>query len=210
MKYLKPFLCSLFLLTLLWGNIACSRANYQNLVQVGDIVFQVSNSPQSQAIQLATGSKYTHMGIIYLKKGKPHVFEAIQPVTFTPLDEWIRRGQQQHVVIKRLRHTDSVLNAKNSQAMYDAIKQHMNKNYDFHFAWDDNKMYCSELVWKVYQQAFNIKLARLRQMRDFDLSHPIVKQALLERYGQHIPLGEYVIAPSDIFASELLETVYSQ
>ena len=37
------------------------------LIQDGDIIFQNSNSSQSKAIELATKSKYTHMGIIFKK-----------------------------------------------------------------------------------------------------------------------------------------------
>lgn len=44
-------------------------------------------------------------------------------------------------------------------------------------------------------------------MRDFDLSHPIVKSKLKERYGASIPLDEPVISPGDVFNSSLLETV---
>ncbi len=40
-------------------------AGFQN----GDIIFQTSTSGQSKAIQIATGSKYSHMGIIY-KQGE--------------------------------------------------------------------------------------------------------------------------------------------
>ncbi|HRG10273.1 MAG TPA: peptidoglycan peptidase, partial [Cyclobacteriaceae bacterium] len=32
----------------------------------GDIIFQTSQSSQSKAIQLATRSEYSHMGIIYM------------------------------------------------------------------------------------------------------------------------------------------------
>lgn len=42
----------------------------------GDIIFQTSKSPQSQAIQKATGSKYSHMGIVIHRSGFPQVFEA--------------------------------------------------------------------------------------------------------------------------------------
>lgn len=38
-------------------------------LQDGDIIFQTSQSSQSQAIQLVTKSKYSHMGIIFHKKG---------------------------------------------------------------------------------------------------------------------------------------------
>ena len=37
--------------------------------QNGDIIFQTSNSSQSKAIQLATHSPYSHVGIIYEQKG---------------------------------------------------------------------------------------------------------------------------------------------
>lgn len=43
------------------------------LVQNGDIIFQTSLSSQSLAIQKATHSPYSHMGIIILKNGKPYV-----------------------------------------------------------------------------------------------------------------------------------------
>src|SRR5262249_21128739 len=58
-------------------------------VRPGDIVFQTSKSNQSRAIQLATRSPYSHMGLILLRDGKPFVLEAIATVRFTPLGEWI-------------------------------------------------------------------------------------------------------------------------
>ena len=52
----------------------------------GDIVFHTSRSSQSLAIQLATKSPYSHMGIVYLRDGKPFVFEAVQPVKLIGVD----------------------------------------------------------------------------------------------------------------------------
>ena len=48
-------------------------------LQEGDIVFQQSKSAQSAAIQAATGSRYTHVGLITMRK-KTHVLEAVNPV----------------------------------------------------------------------------------------------------------------------------------
>jgi len=39
----------------------------------GDIIFQVSKSAQSRAIQLATKSKYSHVGIVFMRDGVPVV-----------------------------------------------------------------------------------------------------------------------------------------
>ena len=71
-------------------------------IQSGDIIFQTSTSNQSKAIQLATNSKYSHMGIIYENDGAYFVYEAVQPVKLTPLQTWIQRGKNGHYVIKRL------------------------------------------------------------------------------------------------------------
>src|SRR4051794_22201057 len=72
-------------------------------VQDGDIVFQTSRSAQSLAVQRATGARFSHMGLVLYKGGKPFVFEAVAPVKFTPLEQWIARGQGGHYVVKRLK-----------------------------------------------------------------------------------------------------------
>ena len=78
-------------------------------IQNGDIIFQTSKSGQSKAIQLATNSKYSHMGIIYENEGDYFVYEAVQPVKLTPLTEWINRGENKHYVIKRLKNSEAIL-----------------------------------------------------------------------------------------------------
>ena len=90
----------------------------------GDIVFHTSRSAQSLAIQLATKSPYSHMGIVHLRDGKPFVFEAVQPVKLTPLDEWVERGERQQFVAKRLRDSDSRLTAETLRKMRTAGEQH--------------------------------------------------------------------------------------
>jgi hypothetical protein len=72
-----------------------STKSYKN----GDLIFQISRSSQSKAIQLATHSKYSHCGIIYQKGKEYFVFEAVQPVLLL-LNEWIARGEKHHFVLK--------------------------------------------------------------------------------------------------------------
>ena len=68
----------------------------KNEIRDGDIIFQTSTSGQSKAIQIATGSKYSHMGIIYKEGNEIFVYEAVQPVKLTPLKDWISRGENGH------------------------------------------------------------------------------------------------------------------
>src|SRR5690606_20965302 len=83
----------------------------------GDLIFQSSVSGQSKAIQIATRSKYSHVGILLEKNGELQVFEAVQPVKFTPIEEWIQRGRDKEYVVKRLLKADSALTAANLMKM---------------------------------------------------------------------------------------------
>lgn len=172
----------------------------------GDIIFQTSQSAQSKAIQLATNSKYSHCGIVYKENGKFYVFEAIQPVKTTPLDKWIARGKDSHYVIKRLKN-DKILTPENLRKMKAVGKTFAGKNYDLYFEWSNDRIYCSELIWKIYKEGTGIEIGKLQQLKDFDLTNPSVKQKLKERYGNSIPQNEKVISPAAIFESEVLYTV---
>ncbi|OTQ58896.1 YiiX family permuted papain-like enzyme [Gilliamella sp. A7] len=175
------------------------------LPQDGDIIFQSSQSNQSKAVEQATKSPYSHMGIIFTKNGKPYVFEAASKVVYTPLDKWINRGKNKKYVIKRLK--DRTLSAKEITNLKQVAHTFENKPYDIWFGWDDNYIYCSELVWKIYNRALKLKIGQLQTIKDFNLSSPVVKQKLKERYGNNIPYKETVISPVAMFNSPLLITV---
>lgn len=173
----------------------------------GDIIFQTSVSGQGKAIQEATHSAYTHCGIVYAVNGKFYVFEAIQPVTNTPLEDFIARGDNAHFVIKRLKNADTVITNAALDRMQAVGKPLWGRSYDIHFGWSDEKIYCSELVYKVYKLGANIELCPLKTLKDFDLTSAEVKKKMAERYGNNIPYNESVVSPQDIFESPLLRTV---
>jgi uncharacterized protein YycO len=178
-------------------------------IKNGDLIFQTSLSGQSKAIQLATKSKYSHCGLIYKEGNDYFVFEAVQPVKRTPLDKWIARGQDGKFVIKRLKNASEVLTPVALAKMKQVSQQFSGKNYDLTFEWSDDKIYCSELIWKVYQRATGIEVGKLQKLSDFDLSNEAVKKKMQERYGDEIPMDETVISPAAIFDSELLVIVKS-
>ncbi|HIP48452.1 MAG TPA: YiiX family permuted papain-like enzyme [Lutibacter sp.] len=177
-------------------------------IQNGDIIFQTSKSSQSKAIQLATNSRYSHMGIIYEIDEQLFVFEAIQPVKLTPFNKWVNRGENGHYVIKRLRNSNEILTQATLKKMKQVGEKFKGKNYDLYFEWSDDKIYCSELVWKIYKEAAHIEIGELEQLSDFDLSNKIVQSKMKERYGNKIPMDEKVISPAEMFESDKLITVF--
>jgi len=186
--------------------VAYDRYVISNLKN-GDIIFQESNSSQSQAIKLATHSEYSHMGIIYIKDEEMYVYEASATVRLTPIHKWKARGVGSKFVVKRLKD-ETLLTPKALKKMQEVGNSFKGHAYDALFDWSDKKIYCSELVWKIYKRALNIELGKLQKLKSFDLSHPAVKAKLKERYGENVPLESFAIAPQGMFDSELLQTVY--
>ena len=172
--------------------------------RTGDIVFHTSTSAQSAAIQAATHSVYSHVGVVVHEKGHPMVLEAVEPVKLTPLQKWLDRGQGGRYVIKRMKQG---LAAATLARMEQDARRFLGKPYDLMFEWSDDRIYCSELVWKLFKASAGVELAPLTTLRTFDLTVPVVKAKLKERYANNIPLDEPVVPPSALFDSDLLETV---
>jgi uncharacterized protein YycO len=177
------------------------------MFQQGDIIFQTSLSSQSQAIQLATKSNYSHCGIIFKEGENIFVYEAVQPVKKTLLKDWIKRGKNQQYVVKRLKKTNLLEREACIATLKKEVTKLLGKKYDIYFNWSDDAIYCSELIWKAYKRALNVELGKLEKLSDFDLSNPVVKKIIAQRYGKNIPLNESVISPARVFESDLLEEV---
>ncbi len=171
----------------------------------GDIVFSSSRFGQGAAIIAATASPYTHCGIVFERDGKLMVFEAVQPVGVTTLDNFASRSLPGTFTARRLKIPVTLESYHKARTWAEA---QIGRDYDVRFRWDDRKLYCSELVWKVYQHA-GVKLCALRKFRDYDLQRPEVRKIIEQRYGgmDRLPLDETVVAPSDIAASPLLAEV---
>ena len=182
------------------------QASFAQNVKEGDIIFQTSDSQQSAAVEEATNSIYSHCGIIFFENGIPYVYEAVQPVGKYPLDKWIERGVGQTYLVKRLKDT-TLLKASTIIAMKKYAATQFGKNYDAYFNWSDKEMYCSELVYKCYLNAGNIKLTHTAPLRDFNIDGPLVRKVLKQRYGNEIPYDEQMISPEQLVNSMLLETV---
>jgi hypothetical protein len=174
----------------------------------GDIIFHTSTSGQSKMLQVATKSKLTHVGIIFHIKGVPYVFEAVQPVSYRSLNSFIKSGVNGDYVVLRPRNelTQTQIDIMKNYAM-----KQMGKNYDIQFTWGNDKMYCSELVYKVYESA-GINICAKNKFSSFDLSNEMVKNAIFSRYnksGKKFDINEVVVAPVDIYKSWNLKTVES-
>lgn len=175
-------------------------------VQTGDLIFQQSRSAQSLAIQQATHSPYSHMGMVVIRQGAPYVLEAAATVSYTPLAKWAAQGENGKYVVKRLRDA-SRLTPETREQLASTGARYLGKPYDAAFGWSDERIYCSELVWKIYQRTLGLQIGALQPLKQFDLNSPDVRAKMQERYGKDIPWDEPIISPAAMFASPLLATV---
>ncbi len=121
------------------------------------------------------------------------------------LNEWINRGENGHFVIKRLKNSDEILTQTTLTKMKQVGEKFKGKKYDLYFEWSDDKIYCSELVWKIYKDGAGVEIGELEKLSDFDLTNKVVKQKMKERYGENIPFDEKVISPAAMFNSDKLK-----
>lgn len=153
----------------------------------GDIVFQISKSKQAPFIQLATGSIYSHCGVVVKKDGSFYVLEASNVVKLTPLGVWIDRGRFSLCVVKEVfNHPIKI-----------SYKKYLGQKYDTAFKFNNGKMYCSELVYEIYKDQFGIELCKPKKVSDY---HIFGLSKLLKRRG--INKKQLVVAPCDLFNSK--------
>ena len=164
--------------------------------QEGDMIFHVSESSQSAAIKIGTLSRYSHCGVIVMKKGEPYVLEAERGVELTPLSKWIKRGVMgNHYRVMRL---------KAPQALDMTYSHLLGIPYDKAFRFNNGKLYCSELVWEIYKDN-GVMLCEPKQLSEYHfLNLPEVQKHIKNR---GFKMDQKVVPPSDLTKSDQLKTV---
>jgi hypothetical protein len=171
----------------------------------GDIIFQESNSRQSEMVGAVTRSRWTHMGVILNVPDGAVVLEAVSPVGITPLRLWIERGRGHRYVVKRLRDVDVRLSPAAVKAMQDLGATWIGRPYDVLFRWDDQSLYCSELVYKLFDRAAGIQVGRLERAGDMNLDDERVQAEIRRRFvNVAFDPTETVVTPDSVFQDDQL------
>jgi hypothetical protein len=171
------------------------------LLHTGDIVLQASQSGMADSIRKATRSAYSHVGLVEVARdGSLWVIEAISPVSRTPFVRWRKRGAGGHLTVMRPH-----LSAEQLAAAVASAKEQIGKPYDVRYSWDDEHVYCSELVVKAFERAANVTYGERVRLDSLELG--AVERALALRLG--VPLSQEVVPPGSLAADPKLELVFS-
>lgn len=172
----------------LWGEAPAANASGSLIdlasLRNGDVILQTSTSAQAPAIIVASGSPYSHTGIISLEgagaRQRAFVLEAAGTVRKTPIDAFVRRGLGGAFTI--LRHDD--VDSARGLAVVRAAKRLLGKPYDSAFAPGDDAVYCSELVARAFEGA-GLSAGRWEPAGDLHLDNPLTKKLLQHRWRRH-------------------------
>ena len=191
------------LLILIFISVTACKSTSQEFKD-GDIIFHTSKSSQSKIIQEITNSKYSHVGIITKIHSELFVLEAVQPVKLTKLEIFINRGVAHKYTVMRYRGNISNMQQKK---MSSAGKAMIGKPYDLQFKWNNDKIYCSELVWKIFD-AGDIKLCETKRFNDYELTSKSAIKLIETRYKTNFNYNEIVVSPVQIANSNQLYIIF--
>ena len=186
-----------FTLCLLLLSLCVSRASDAGAaidLRNGDLIFHKSQGPQAMAILEATGSPWSHVGIVLEQRGKWVVAEASNPVRIVSLQSFINRGRAKEYQIYRPRN----LKPQQIPELRAAIANEIGKRYDIYFEWSDQAIYCSELVYKVFLMATGIELGTVQKFSDLRLDGIFVQILIhqrLKKTGRQLNLNEPIVTP---------------
>lgn len=174
----------------------------------GDILFQsLPHGELVDAIEGVTLSPWSHCGILMEIDGRWQVVEAIGHVRRTPLALWIVRGRAGRFAAYRQTPAVAPLTkAKFHESLISALNSYMGRPYDFRYAPSDTEIYCSELVFKAYRDAFGLDLGSWEELGQ--LNWKPFERFIRSLEGDAAPLHRRMITPAGITRSAFLWRAY--
>ncbi len=177
---------------------------YMSDKKAGDILFQsLPHGGLVDAIEAVTNSDWSHCGILVQCDGRWFVAEAIGQVRYTPLYLWVLRGRGSRVDACRVK----TLKPENESQIISGVEKLLGTPYDFSYAPDDSEIYCSELVFKVYDRQLGIKIGEWEKLGD--LNWLPMEKFIRSMESGRLPLDRLMITPIGLTRSPNVIRVFT-
>lgn len=170
----------------------------------GDILFQsLPRSRLVNAIEGVSESPFSHCGIAAKQKGKWVVYEAFRNVEATPLKEFIFRGRNQGFAVYRFKGDYK----KYIPATLEHTRTYFGRPYDMRYRMDDDRIYCTELIYKAYRESSGQQLGKL--VRLGDLNWRPFEDTIKHFENGPVPLDREMITPKGMSEANQLELAFA-
>ncbi len=172
--------------------------------QEGDVLFQsLPHGALTNAIEGSTHSPWSHCGIVARERDQWVVYEAYGSVQHVPLDTfWKRTRRHQFAVYRWKQPHDAQIND-----ILAAVRTRVGLPYDAKYEMDDEKIYCSELIYKAFHDVTGQPMGDL--VRLDDLNWQPYEQTIRQLEGGPPPLDRMMITPRGLSEAPQLYRVTS-
>jgi hypothetical protein len=166
--------------------VSCRQGGDLTALREGDIVFIETESFQSKFVKLGMLSVWSHCGIAVDTPEGVQIMEADTMVRILPVQKFVDRSIGGKYIIKRP-----------AQQLSEPINKEkwLGRWYDLKFSFENEEVYCSELVWLIYKEQGIELCPPIRIDEHIMVRLPIMQRALEER---GISPKQMAVAPCDL------------
>jgi len=180
----------------------------------GDFLFQdLDSSPLCEAIENVTpgfnNMNFSHVGIVSIINGTPMVYEAYPPsVQLIDLKVFLNRSldinNKPKVIVGRLKKEYR----KSIRSAIGFIEKKVGTKYDEFFLYENNQLYCSELLYDAFLKDSIFELQPMNYK--YKDSNEFQKQWInhFKKLDSEIPQGKLGINPGTMSISAKIEIVH--
>lgn len=186
-----------------WGPIQVAEIERDGgfTFQDGDLLFVSCGGRLCRVIEDVTDSPFSHVGMIRGSGAEAQVIEAFGPVGEVPLQEFLARSDGEFTLMRWVGEP-----AERVGDIQQAIRAMYGRPYDARYRWDDEAIYCSELIYKGLEAATGIRAAPLRKLGELNVEPH--REFIVGLEGS-LPLDRRMITPADLQRSPYLRLVHT-
>lgn len=165
---------------------SCRQGGDLSALREGDILFIETESFQSKYVKMGMLSIWSHCGIAVDTPDGVQIMEADTTVRILPVERFVAKSVGGKYIIKR---PEQQLTAPIDQQKW------LGRWYDLKFSFDNEEVYCSELVWLIYKEQGIELCPPIRIKEHLMVRFPVMQRALEER---GISPEQPAVAPCDL------------
>jgi|EP01133_Synstelium_polycarpum_P011133 hypothetical protein len=190
--------------------ISAASAQQKISLESGDLIFQnLDCGPLCDAINQVTqgyeGKKFNHMGMVYLRNDTIYIIEASgKDVHMSKLENFLAKSKSPHYV-GRLKKTYRKLIPR---ALTFTMHQ-MGVPYDDQYLYDNDKYYCSELIYDAFKYSNNdqpfFQLLPMTYKKPGSQEYFPAWKAYFDHLGMEVPEGKPGCNPGGLSLSDKID-----
>lgn len=183
----------------------------KEVVAQGDIVFVEINNQIFKHVADTQNSWASHVGLAFQDADEQwYVVESTIPLSKkTPLCEYLKKGYESHMGVKRLR---GGLNLAEVEDLRDAAESRLGILYHLGFKYESARQFCSKLVYQSFDEALGIEIGKKQTFRELldESEHPEGEKFWKKWFFGFIPWSRVTVTPGSQFKDDKLDPIYER